>query len=95
MAAYLIAQIDVTDLETFKKYQEEVPATITKYGGTYVVRGGEVIPMEGGWAPKRVVVLEFPNMITLKKWYESEDYQSIIKSRTDASDGKMIFVEGI
>jgi uncharacterized protein (DUF1330 family) len=95
MVAYAIAQIDVNDPEAFKKYQAEVPATVAKYGGTYVVRGGEVTPMEGGWAPKRVVVLEFPNMTTLKKWYESKDYQSIIKFRTDASDGKLIFVEGL
>ena len=95
MAAYLIAQIDITDLETFKKYQADVPATIAKYGGKYLVRGGDVTPMEGGWEPKRMVVLEFPNMTTLKKWYNSEDYQSIIAFRTDASDGKMVFVEGI
>ncbi len=95
MAAYLIAEIEITDLETFKKYQADVPATIAKYGGKYLVRGGEVMPMEGGWEPKRVVVLEFPNMTTLKKWYESEDYQSIIAFRTDASEGKMVFVEGI
>lgn len=95
MAAYLIAQVDVNDPETFKKYQEEVPATIAKYGGAYVVRGGEVTPMEGDWTPHRVVVLEFPNMTTLKKWYNSDDYQSIIGFRTDASDGKMIFVEGV
>ena len=95
MAAYLIAQVDVTDPETFKKYQEEVPGTIAKYGGTYIVRGGEVTPVEGGWTPNRMVVLEFPNMTTLKKWYKSDDYQSIIGFRTDASDGKMIFVEGV
>jgi len=95
MAAYLIAEIEVTDLETFKKYQEAVPATIAKYGGKYLVRGGEATPMEGGWEPKRVVVLEFPNMTTLKKWYNSDDYQSVIAFRTDASEGRMVFVEGI
>lgn len=94
MAAYLIAEIEVNDPEGFKKYQAEVPGTVAKYGGTYLVRGGAVTPVEGGWAPSRVVVIEFPNMATLKKWYESEDYQSIIAFRTSASDGKVIFVEG-
>ena len=94
MPAYLIANIDVTDSEGFKKYQEAVPATIEKHGGKYMVRGGEVEPMEGDWKPKRMVVLEFPNMTTLKKWYNSDDYQNIIKDRTDNSIGNMVFVEG-
>ena len=42
MAAYLIAQISIHDLDTFKKYQAEVPATIERHGGKYLVRGGEV-----------------------------------------------------
>ena len=46
------------------------------------------------WKPKRMVVLEFPNMTTLKKWYNSADYQNIIKDRTDNSIGNMVFVEG-
>ena len=95
MAAYLIAQLDVTDPETFEKYRAEVPGTIAKYGGKYLVRGGEVTSVEGGWAPKRLVLLEFPNMTTLKKWYESDDYQSIIALRTDAADCQVIFVEGV
>jgi uncharacterized protein (DUF1330 family) len=95
MAAYLIAQIRIHDLDTFKKYQAEVPATIERHGGKYLVRGGDVTPQEGNWTPDRMVVLEFPNMATLKKWYDSEDYQAIIKYRTNAADGDMIFVEGI
>ena len=27
-------------------------------------------------------MLEFPNMTTLKKWYNSDDYQNIIADRT-------------
>ena len=94
MAAYLIADIEVTNPEGFKKYQEAVPATIAKHGGKYLVRGGDVEPKEGDWAPTRMVVLEFPNMATLKKWYNSDDYQKIIADCTDNSKGNMVFVEG-
>jgi uncharacterized protein (DUF1330 family) len=95
MAAYVIAQLDVTDVETFRKYQAEVPATIAKFGGRYLVRGGDVTPMEGKWRPKRVVVVEFPDMATLKNWYDSEEYQSIIGYRTGASTTELVFVEGV
>lgn len=94
MAAYVIAQVEVRDPERFKKYADAVPATIAQYGGTYRVRGGAVIAKEGGWNPPRVVMLEFPDMATAHKWYDSPEYQAIIGDRLAASDGKLIFVEG-
>ena len=94
MPAYLIGDIEITNPEGFKKYQEAVPATVEKHGGKYLVRGGEAEPMEGEWNPNRVVVLEFPNMTTLKTWYNSNDYQNIIKDRIDNTNGNLVFVEG-
>ena len=42
MAAYVIADVNVTNPELFKKYSEQVPATVEQYGGKYLIRGGEV-----------------------------------------------------
>ncbi len=94
MAAYLIVDITITDPEGFKEYQQAVPAIVEKHGGRYIVRGGDPEVLEGDWNPTRVVVLEFPNMATLKAWYGSDDYQKIIALRTDNSDGNVIAVEG-
>lgn len=33
MAAYLIADVDVTDAATFDEYKREVPATEARHGG--------------------------------------------------------------
>jgi uncharacterized protein (DUF1330 family) len=95
MAAYLIAQIRIHDPETFKKYSAAVPATIAQYGGKYHVRGGAVTPKEGNWNPNRVIVLEFPDMAALNRWYDSPEYQKIIGIRFAAAEGDMIFVEGV
>ena len=37
MAAYIIATIEVTDPEKFEVYRGQVPATIEKHGGRYLV----------------------------------------------------------
>ena len=42
MAGYVIAIIDVTNAENYQEYARQVPATITKYGGRYLVRGGKM-----------------------------------------------------
>jgi len=94
VAAYLIAEIEVHNPELFQEYRKLVPATIAKHGGKYLVRGGTVDPIEGGWKPARVVVLEFPTMAQASRWYRSLDYAPALAIRLKASTGKAILVEG-
>ena len=35
MSAYILGQIDVTDVEVFKRYSEQVHATVQQYGGVF------------------------------------------------------------
>jgi uncharacterized protein (DUF1330 family) len=94
MSAYVIAEIDVTDPAAYEDYRRQVPAVVEKYQGKFIVRGGRIESMEGGWSPKRMVVVEFPSMDQALKWYRSADYAPLIVLRQKASKGKLIIVEG-
>jgi uncharacterized protein (DUF1330 family) len=94
MPAYVIAEVEVTDPAAYEDYRKQVPAVVTKYGGKFIVRGGRIESMEGGWSPKRVVVLEFPSMEQALEWYRSPDYAPLIKLRQKTSRGRLIIVEG-
>ena len=94
MSAYVIAEIEVVDPAAYEEYRKQVLAVVTKYGGKFLVRGGQVDPREGGWTPKRIVVLEFPSMAQARTWYDSPEYAPLIKLRQKASKGKLILVEG-
>ena len=94
MSAYAIAEIEVVDPAAYEDYRRQVLAVVTKYGGKFIVRGGKVDPKEGGWTPKRIVVVEFPSMAQAQKWYDSPEYAPLIKLRQKASKGKLILVEG-
>jgi uncharacterized protein (DUF1330 family) len=94
MSAYVIADIEVTDPDGYEEYRKQVLAVGTRYGGKFVVRGGTIDPKEGGWAPKRIVVVEFPSLAQARKWYDSPEYAPLIKLRQKASKGKLILVEG-
>jgi uncharacterized protein (DUF1330 family) len=95
MAAYVIAEIDITDPKAYEEYRAKVPGVIAKYGGKFIVRGGKVEPLEGGWQPKRLAVIEFGSMKQALEFYRSEDYAPLIKLRQRASRGKIVIVEGI
>ena len=95
MAAYVIANIDVTDADAYQEYRARVGATIAAHGGRFVCRGGAVEVMEGDYDPHRVVVVEFPDMATLKRWYASPEYTPLIALRQRASKGSLYVVEGV
>ena len=95
MPAYFIVDLEVTDPAGFEEYRKLVPGTIQKYGGRYLVRGGTVETLEGGWQPQRVVVLEFPSLEQAKRWYNSEDYRDPKALRFKTAKTKLILVEGV
>jgi uncharacterized protein (DUF1330 family) len=94
MAGYVIAEVDVHDQALFEEYRKLVPGTIAQYGGKYLVRGGASDSKEGGWEPKRVVVLEFPSADQARKWYHSPEYAPALAMRLKAAKSKMVIVEG-
>jgi uncharacterized protein (DUF1330 family) len=95
MSAYIIGDLTVTDLPTMEEYRKLVPATLAKYGGRFLVRGGAHQTVEGDWKPNRLVVLEFPTMEQARRWYDSEEYREPKAMRLRAGRANMIMVEGV
>ena len=81
MAGYVIVDVEVRDPEGYKAYTDRVPATVAAYGGRFIVRGGAYETREGNWQPKRIVILEFPDIAAARAWYDSPEYQAILPIR--------------
>jgi uncharacterized protein (DUF1330 family) len=95
MAAYLVTEIEVTDPAGYEEYRKGVGATLAAYGGRNLVRpGGKIEVLEGDWVPKRLVILEFPSVAQLKAWYQSSEYQPLLKIRLRTAKSKMVLIEG-
>ncbi len=94
MAAYFIVDVDVHDPKGIEEYRQRVPATVAKYGGRFLVRGGSYVKLEGQWEPKRLVVLEFPTMADAKRWYDSSEYEELKAMRFKAARTDLVLVEG-
>jgi uncharacterized protein (DUF1330 family) len=95
MTAYLIVETDITDPEQYEHYKAASPGAIAAHGGRFVVRGGDLAVLEGDWTPKRLVVVEFDDLETAKRFYESPEYQAAIKLREGAANLNMVAVEGV
>ena len=95
MPAYVIADVrDARDSEALAEYRRGNTESVTRHGGRFIVRGGEVASLEGDWETRRIVVIEFPDLPTAREWYESEDYAPLKALRQSASDTNIILVEG-
>lgn len=95
MSAYVVAQIEITDPDRYAEYVKQVPATIARYGGRYLARGGKAEALEGRLAGKRMAIVEFDSYERAKDWYESDDYRRPKALRQGASVSSLVLVDGI
>lgn len=92
---YVIAQINVTDPDSYADYVKRVQATIDVYGGEFLVRGGRSESYEGTPPGDRNVVICFPSYQSAQDWYHSSEYSPVRKMRMAASTSVQTIVEGV
>jgi uncharacterized protein (DUF1330 family) len=94
MPAYIIVDIEITNPAGYEEYKKLAGATVEKYSGEYVVRGGDPENLEGDWRPKRIVILRFPDRQRAKAWLNSTEYAEPRKMRHATANSRMIVVDG-
>ena len=94
MPGYVIADVTVTDPETYADYRALTPGSIAAFDGRFLVRGGEHEVIAGGWQPGRLVLLEFESPARAAAWYDSPAYVEARAIRQRASTGHMVHLEG-
>jgi uncharacterized protein (DUF1330 family) len=95
MPAFLISDVTVKNEEAFQNYRDRAAAAIARYGGRYLARVGGIETLEGDWQPRRIIVVEFPDMEKARAWYRSPEYAEALKFRDAALSRNLILVDGI
>ena len=90
---YWIVRVDVSDADVYKQYVAANAEPISRFGGRFVVRGGEHEATEGQ-ARSRNVVVEFPSYQAARDCYHSALYQEASKLRWAASSADFLIIEG-
>ena len=93
---YIVVDMNITDMEQYKRYMAEAPAAVKAAGGEYLVRGGKFEVIEGEWQPARMAMLRFPSFDAAKSFYDGEMYrQARAKRAGTTSYFNMVLVEGV
>ncbi len=90
---YWIARIDVTDLDSYKKYIAANAIPFARFGARFLVRGGEFDCPEGA-SRSRNVVIEFPSLEAARACYASPEYAAARTYRDGASEGDLVIIGG-
>ena len=93
---YLIGDVDIKNIEEYKKYMEKVKPMIESYGGEYLIRGGEIDSLETNlWKPTRIVLVKFPSKKLAMEWYNSDEYKPYKKIRFENATSNILMVDGL
>jgi uncharacterized protein (DUF1330 family) len=90
---YWVANVDISDLEEYKKYVAANAVPFREYGGKFLTRGGKSEMVEGKLR-SRVVILEFPSFEAALACYRSPEYAAAKKLREPASVADIVVLEG-
>ncbi|MFT6657868.1 DUF1330 domain-containing protein [Maritalea sp.] len=92
---YVIVDVKIDKPEEYKEYMVHARPAVEKFGGEYLVRGGDFNVVEGTHLqPRRLVLLKFPSKQNFDEFYASDAYQKARAIRLPLSDMTMIGVEG-
>lgn len=92
MGALWIANVKVTDEESYMKYAALAGPAIKAHGGHFIARAGRYVQLEGNDRPRNVVA-KFPTVEDAEKCYNSSAYQEALNHARDASERDLIVIE--
>ncbi len=85
-SVYLVSEVDVTNPDAYgKDFAPKAQATIKAAGGRLVAIGGaggagaKPVAAIEGTPPKRVIIQGWDSIDQLKSWYNSAEYQALLK----------------
>ncbi len=91
---YLVAHIRVHDKEKFEEFKALSGPAIADFGGKVLVRNPAPEPQEGDLRGL-TIVLEFPDMDTARRFYNSDAYTAARRVREQAAETDLLLVEGL
>lgn len=91
----MIIDSEVTDAALFGTFLEQAPAVMMAHGGKHLARGGAMEVVQGNWAPRRIVVVEFSSVEQARGWQNAPDYAELRRMLNRSSNTDVVIVEGV
>jgi uncharacterized protein (DUF1330 family) len=94
MSCYFIARIKIKDKTSYEAYRKKAGDMVRKHKGTYLAVDDAPKILEGKEGSSRLVLIRFDHEKDFQAWYESPEYQEILKIRLSAADCNAVLLHG-
>ena len=94
MSGYVIFDVEIRDMTQYQEFMKGIKPALERAGARYLARGGAHKVYEGDWAPRRIVILEFPSVAAWEAFYNGPAYQGLKAIRDECSSARLVSVEG-
>jgi uncharacterized protein (DUF1330 family) len=92
MPAYVIGEVEIVNPAAMQAYGPLIRHAVETFGGRYLARGAKPHVLEGGPA-HNILIIEFADADTARRWYDSPEYAAAKAVRQGASNLRLVVVE--
>jgi uncharacterized protein (DUF1330 family) len=64
-----IGEHKISNVALFDDYLAKVVPMVERFGGRYLTKAGSHEILELNWSPNRVVIIDLPDIASIKNWY--------------------------
>ena len=89
--AYFIANLEIHDKDTYRKYESGFFPLLQKHGGEFFTFDDAHDTLEGSAPPTgRLVIFSFPSEAAARDWYADPEYQALSEHRRAGTELKFL-----
>ncbi len=95
MSAYVVVQLNPTNMEKMEEYRAVAMEPIKKHGGRPLAGGGNIEILESYVDSTVIVTLEFPSADDARNWFNDPEYAHVHKLRNEAGKTSVAILPAI
>ncbi len=95
MTVYVVGQLDVSDPDAYDRYRARFRGVLDKFDGRVLAADDHPRIIEGHWKRDKIVLLSFADETAFHRFWQSADYQGIVKDRHAGTHADILLVKGI
>jgi uncharacterized protein (DUF1330 family) len=95
MTVYAIAQISITNRDSYNKYQARFMEVFARFKGSLLAADANPQVVEGPWDREKVILMSFPDEHSFQEWAQSPEYKEIAIDRKAGSAGVVLLAKGL
>ncbi len=95
MSAYVLAQLQFTNVERYRRYQSRFIEIFAQSGARLLCADESPTLLEGDWLGDKVVLMEFPDEASALRWLQSSAYQAIAEDRKAGANTTALLLKGL